>query len=219
MKTSIRLSSLEILFIVVATALIGIVIIIPKLAGAKIVGGPNNIDCRFNVRQLIVGITLNAGENNDRFTWEISTNQGGAREFIGTPDVYRFYLALTNELAGPKNLLCPKDERRKKSMASAPMSLALRDNSRLSYFLSMSADRISPNALLVGDRNLVIDDIRHSGKSLFVGSNQLIRWDDDIHENHGNVGFVDGSVQMTSNSEIQSVFQKSGRSYIGLAIP
>ena len=107
-----------------------------------------------------------ATDNNDAFPQQLSTNQGGVRELVdsglgGTGDPTRtfwIFVAMSNNLATPKTLVCPYDKHRAPisnfiGMVRVPLAQG-GQNAALSYFVNLDANERQPQAILAGDRNL-----------------------------------------------------------------
>jgi hypothetical protein len=71
--------------------------------------------CLSCLLQIGVSSSLWAGDNQERFPFEVSTNQGGTREFraIGgdgfDANAFRHFQVMSNELVFPAILVCPGD--------------------------------------------------------------------------------------------------------------
>jgi hypothetical protein len=71
--------------------------------------------CLNQIKQIEIAFRIWAGDNGDRFPFQVATNQGGTRELraIG-PDgfdtnAYLHFMAISNELAVASVLVCPGD--------------------------------------------------------------------------------------------------------------
>src|SRR5688572_207532 len=107
----------------------------------------------------------------------------------------------SNELSEPKFFYCPSDKNR--TIGADFRSLSAKN---ISYFASLTADEIKPQAFLAGDRNLEIDGVAIEGKHFTVTTNMALGWTKRMHEREGNLAFGDGSVfEMTSARFRQAV--------------
>ncbi len=146
------------------------------------------IACTSQLKSTGLAHRLWSNDHGDQFSFA-STNPAGSLAFANSPEVFRHYLAMSNELVTPKILACPADKKRKRVDAFNKFS-----NANLSYFVGVSASEADPHHILSGDRNIM-------GGTLSNGFLRVLKpgdaagWTRDLHENAGNAGFADGSVQ------------------------
>ena len=75
-----------------------------------------HISCVNNLKQIGLAFRIWAGDNGDQFPCNVSTNAGGTRELCRTGtdgfdvNTFRHFQTLSNELATPILLVCPKDK-------------------------------------------------------------------------------------------------------------
>ncbi len=173
--------------------------------------------CGNHLKQVALASRMWSNDHDGRFPWQVSTNQGGTLEFAPSPDVFRHFEAMSNELSSPKILVCPRDaERFRASRFGPPLA-----NSNVSYFIGLEASETKPQSILTGDRNL-IGGVTNGALLIFL-SNSVPRWEASIHTNQGNIALGDGSVQQltaqTLARQFQSAFQSQPSPVISLAIP
>lgn len=175
-----RLTQVEILVLLLSLILLGIVVLpfIMQVTKQRPVKGWNR--CRSNVRQVAMAQRLWAGDNNDKFPFEVSTNLNGTMEFVQAADAFRHFQVLSNELSSPRVLTCPADAIRQPAADFASLG-----NGNLSYFINLSARERGPVSALSGDRNLQL-----SGP----GTTTAVKWGSGLHEKWGFVALTDGSV-------------------------
>jgi prepilin-type processing-associated H-X9-DG protein len=152
------------------------------------------IKCVSNLKHASLGFRLWAADHGDMYPWQVSTNQGGAKEYALATDMVRVFAVVTNEMMTPKILKCPSNTNR-------PVTVTKFDKltrQSVSYYLNLSAVDQRPMDAVIGDRNILIDGVRAPAGLMTVRSNQSLLWDQDIHRGRGNVGLVDGSVQQLS---------------------
>lgn len=176
-----------------------------------------SINCASMLKQVSLASRMWSNDNSDRFPWQVSTNEGGTLEFAESPEVFRHFDVMSNELSSPKVLVCPRDtERLRASRFGPPLA-----NSNLSYFVGIEASETKPQSILTGDRNL-IGGVTNGALLIFL-SNSLPRWEASIHTNQGNIALGDGSAQQLTDQtlarQFQSNFHGQTLPVISLAIP
>ena len=61
----------------------------------------SGINCINNLKQVGLGLRMWAGDNDDKFPMQVSTNQGGTKEWVGSTNVFWHVLVLSNEMGSP----------------------------------------------------------------------------------------------------------------------
>lgn len=164
--------------------------------------GPRSsrIGCISNLKQVGLGFRMWANDHGDLFPWQVPVAGGGTKEFARLPYAELHYLAASNELNSPKILNCPTDMERTRTNAwDAPLHLSL------SYFAGLNADGTKPATILSGDRNVSTNSSTLKG-FLVVQDTAQLQWTKDLHQNHGNIGFADGSAAQLSTSNLRKSF-------------
>lgn len=176
---------------------------LPGLKRAKVKA--ERISCVSNLKNIGLSFRVFATDYTNTFPFQLSTNQGGTREWTSLPSqAWRHFAAISNELSIPDIVYCPSDRERR---------LAARDwrrftnNDALSYFLGIHAAEDLPQSILAGDRNLQLDDVVLTNQIVTFGTNANVAFDGRIHRFAGNVALGDGSVQQFSLVALRNQFR------------
>jgi prepilin-type processing-associated H-X9-DG protein len=197
-----------------AFTLIEVIIVVAVLITAAMVflptimrpprGTGSRINCVNNLKQLGLAYKIWELDNGDRLPFHVSVTNGGAMEpaMAGNPALV--FEVMSNELSTPKILLCPRDGIRR----AATNFLTLR-STNLSYFVGLEATNTAPSAFISGDRNLT-NAGGVKGGVLLASTNDPVSWTAALHQNSGNIGLADGSVQQFSTKLLHQAIANSG---------
>jgi prepilin-type processing-associated H-X9-DG protein len=149
---------------------------------------------------------------------EISVTNGGAMELVSMGTVFPVFAVMSNELSTPKILICPEENDPKRIAAStfqstipkgsAPVVPFTNDNN-VSYFVRLDVNQTNPPVLLSGDRNLAIGGVPAAHGLLEVRPGSSVSWLKSMHNNAGNIAFLDSSVQQFSSTALGNLFKSS----------
>lgn len=114
---------------------------------------------------------------NDKLPMEVSTNDGGAREWAQQGIAWPVFSVMSNEVPTARYLVCPNDSNAKRIAAttfglratqSSDYQVPFTNNQSLSYFVSLDASQTQTNLLLSGDSHFEM-----GGKELTEGLHRL----------------------------------------------
>ena len=174
-----------------------------------------SICCNCNLKQIGLAFRIWEGDNGDKYPMQVPARRGGAMEPALQGNVARIFQVMSNELSTPKILVCPADADR--SVANG-FAFGF-DGSHVSYFAGLDANDRYPQGLLSGDSNLAVDGAPVNSGLLRIMANQSVAWTAERHQNQGNVGLADGSVQTASSPFLQKIFEQTGLATNRLVIP
>ncbi len=201
--------------IVIALATIALLcaVLLPSLNRAK--QRAQRISCTSRLKQIGLGFRLWAGDNGEKYPAQITVKSNGVMELIERGDVASTFLIMSNELSTPKILWCPSD--RFNRMASTfANGLA---NSNVNYFVALDAGETLPEMFLAGDDNFLVNGKPVTPGVITLATNTPIAWSTTRHNQQGNVGLADGSVQGFSTTALRTAIQNTGTNVIRLAFP
>jgi len=201
--------------LLVVIAIIGILasMILPALSKAK--GKALRIACVSNLRQMGLAYRMWADDNDGRFPWRQSVENGGSR---GEIEAWKHFSLIRSEIATPRVFRCPSDRDRDKAYdwgVEPGVGFEAMKNGALSYFIGTDADETLPNVQVIGDRNVQGYDGQNCDSAQLVGVATLLdpgnaRWLSDIHNDSGNMLMGDGSVQQLSQSGLRRHLSTTG---------
>jgi hypothetical protein len=165
------------------------------------------LNCASTLKSIGLGLRMWANDHQENFPWQVSTSEGGTLEYAASPDVWRHFQAVSNELNSPKILVCAAD--RERMPASDWRRIG---NTNLSYFLSLDANESMPSSLLAGDRFISTNNQPFSGLLVTTDWQRLRA----LPGRHGNVVMSDGSVMQLPTAGLHEAFSNDA---VRLAIP
>jgi prepilin-type processing-associated H-X9-DG protein len=189
------------LLVIVAVLAILAAMLLPALAAAK--KKAQRINCVNNLKQCGLAFRIWEREYNDKYPMDIPVAKGGTKEYDTGADTFRHFQVMSNELSTPKILICPADTR------TVAANFVRLKNANVSYFVGLDANDEHPQRLLDGDRNITGAADPENGILELVPGGPA-GWTTAMHNNQGNVGLADGSVQEFSYSGLRQSLKYSG---------
>jgi hypothetical protein len=218
------LTLMEVLAIIVTIAILAAVLLPANGGKRKAV----IISCVNNLKQLGLAYKIWGGDNNDHYPMEVSVTNGGTMELINTPDAWRTFQVMSNELSTPKVIYCAADSLR----ASYATNWGDDLKNKISYFIGFDATGTNAAALLSGDDNFLLDHATAKSGVVSVTATTPIQWDTTRHGGisqqgwftktkigYGNLLLNDGSVQMVNQSGLTNQISQTGFATNRFVIP
>lgn len=148
--------------------------------------------CMSQQKATFIGLHNYASAHDGKFPTSIPVEDLRAAQGQADSVLVLYFRAAAKELDFPGWLWCPGEAERKFSTNWATLS-----RSNISFFLSLDAQRDSPEMILMGDRHFEPQPPK-SGARLELTHASQVRWGRAPHDGIGHVTLADGSVQRSS---------------------
>ena len=202
------------LLILIAILLLLACVLIPSLAYQR--RHARVRACFNNLKQIGVAYRTWTLDGGDSYPMAIDVKSGGAREEIAIGHVSFNFLVMSNELSTPKILVCPQDD----GKTAAVTFKARFNDTNVSYFVGADARDTFPQTFLSGDRNLAFENKPlPPGIFVWTSNRSALSWTKAIHNECGNVGLADGSVQFLKSRQLAVAAANQSYDTNRLAIP
>ena len=221
-----RALTLTELLVVICVVAVLVAVLLPALAPPM--RKSSKIGCVNNLKQIGLAFRIWEGDNGDKYPMQVSVTNGGAMELALNGDVGAIFRVMSNELSTPKILVCLADTGRH----YATNFTTDLNHQTISYFVGLDAEDKYPQMILSGDDNLEVNGVRIRPGVLNLSTNTPVEWTENErhglpqhwslwkqHLRIGNIGFVDGSVQITTVSPLQSALVNTSFATNRLVIP
>lgn len=170
--------------------------------------------CGENLKVIGVAFHLWSTDSSDWFPTQVPDRRGGAQQAITRGEVWRAFQVMSNELAEPRFLICPSDNR-----LAVPAFAGLQFNSNVSYFIGMDTSADQPQMFLSGDPNLEVDGVATKSGIVMLQTNDTVGWTAAIHKRSGNIALADGSVLPFDKQRMNEALARTGVTTNRLALP
>jgi hypothetical protein len=170
-----------------------------------------------NQRQIAFGQMMWAADHNKLFPWQVSSTDGGTREFAAAGNVGPHFQVLSNYLIESKYLTCSTDTTR-----TAANNFPELSGRNLSYFISLDAV-ITNLLILTGDRHLQVNQDAVKPGLLVLNSNATVVWGRELHPQSADVpvgilSFTDGHEEVVK-TKLPDHFRRQNLTVNRLVIP
>lgn len=194
------LTLLEVMVVVAILIVVGILALSP---GSRKGEPTRRAVCASNLKILAVAEKHWELDHAGRFSWQESTNRGGTVEHADSPEVFRHFDAIVDEIEIPRVLVCPSDQQRTAARSFGPRF----SNTNVSYFVGLDADARHPQGFLFGDRNIA-GGVRTLSSAAFYQTN-IPSWPRTIHDGSGDIVTADGSVSALNSSALRECMKEA----------
>ena len=224
-RTNQGLTLVEVVVIIFVIAFM-VLGLIPRFSGT--VKRERKVTCMDNLKQLGLAMKIWAGDNDNKPPMEVSATNGGSMELMDTPDAWKTFQVMSNELSTPKVIFCPEDSTHGGYATNWGDDL----KHKISYFINVDANDTNTTMLVSGDDNFRLNNSPIPPGRFDVAATAPLEWDRSRHLtetkyawfftskiNSGYILLGDGSVQMTSNSSLTNYLTQTGLATNRLFIP
>ena len=178
--------------LLVVIAIIGILasVLLPVLARGKTKA--KEVACINNLKQIGLGFRLWAGDQGDKYPWNIDVSKGGSMNSFDWTDNFR---VCSNEMRAPQLLVCPLDRQRR----AGSNWTSLDGDINISYLIGKSTTDARTADIISGDWNVMGGGGGMDPSwSVFLGSSIDAAWDPTLHKSKGDLAMGDGSTRKTT---------------------
>jgi prepilin-type N-terminal cleavage/methylation domain-containing protein len=216
MKPKNSAAAFTLIELLVVVAIIGILagLLLPALSRGKMKA--KEIVCINNLKQVGLGIRMWAGDQGDKYPWNVDPDKGGSKD---SPDWTDHFRVCSNELRATAVLVCPLDLKRR----AATNWTSMQGDTNVSYLIGKSTTEARTQDIIAGDRNVTGGGGGFDPSwSVFLGSSIDAAWDATLHVRRGQFVMGDGSTCKTTTPTLRdaiSLLISSGMTNVVLSKP
>ena len=189
--------------VIIVCLVVLVVLILPMFAKSK--RHPSWTRCINNLRNVGLAARIFAIDNEGLYPWQLGATNGGTKELLGGAwHVAPHFQALSNELATPKILLCPEDQKHQMTTNFATLT-----DANVSYFIGLDATEETPNSILSGDRHLTVNGAEARPGLLTLTSTNKLGFSRQLNPDGGNLVFGDGSVRRVTPQQLNAALARA----------
>lgn len=217
MKPSVQMQTraftlVEVLVVVVCLVLVA-AFVLPTFTGiSRPKAKSQRITCVNNLKMLGLGMRVFANDHDGNWPMTLALTNGGTWEHLNDPaQMWRHWLAVSNEISTPKILVCPSDKQRNAASHFAPSTnnpaqLVFSGNQHVSYFLGLNSTEEEPQSILAGDRNVTTNGIPLGPGRHVIAAGTRLGFTAETHGHAGNILLGDGGVQQVRDGRFNELF-------------
>jgi prepilin-type N-terminal cleavage/methylation domain-containing protein/prepilin-type processing-associated H-X9-DG protein len=186
---------LELVVVMAVLGLLATLVVRAQNAPASQARAPR-ISCISNLKQVGLAFRIWSNDHGDKFPMQYGADKKGSKEAIESGETWRHFQVMSNEMVVAKILVCPADDRVRLTNS---WNLTM---TNVSFYVGLDADEALPQTLLSGDRNVTNGFAPQKG-IIELEDMPPVGWTETIHNEQGNVGMADGSVQQFTTTGLR----------------
>lgn len=182
----------------IAAIFVIVTVILPMIAKSRARGRGGYVDSIGNLKQIGLAVRLWSDDHGGLPPSMVSTNQGGAMEFVERGSVARYFQVISDNIGTAPVVHCMQDEQRK-----AATNWAMLKDENISFFIVPEADGKVPELWLAGDRHLATNGALLKPGLFTMPATLAISWLNNLDVKQRNLCYADGHVEKPTSSQLQ----------------